>query len=433
MKNKISYLLFLFLCFHFSFSFSQAWNQLITTGNISPRSNASAIYIPLQNKMFVFGGTTSSGNVNELWCLDLNLNNWSLVPSNSAQLPAPRATHVCMYDSLLNRMLVWSGQGSALFNDVWAFNFNDSTWIELFPDGNITGAPLKRYGTATVYDPLNRNIINFAGFTTAGRFDDTWSFNVDSSNWTDKTNTYFPLLRCLTSQSFAADRREMIVFAGQSTGNLNDLWALNADTYIWTNLTPAQSPPSRHFPSNVYCGNGNIVVFGGNSLNQGNISGGLNDLWAFNLDNQLWNTLPQGALKPLSRYGHTAIYIPSQDKMIISGGQGTSTLYSETWEYSGISVVLSSVDESNLQRSSFTSYPNPSKGKTSFSFSVTHKTNAILTISDMSGKVVATPLNTQLLAGEHIIHFDTNFLAPGVYSCSLKTNAYAASILIILQ
>ena len=129
--------------------------------------------------MFVFGGTTAEGNVNELWCLDLNSNNWTLVPSNSAKLPAPRFTHVSMYDSLLNRMLVWSGQGSSLFNDVWAFNFNDSTWLELFPDGNVNGSPLKRYGTATVFDPLNRNIINFAGFTTAGRFDDTWSFKVD--------------------------------------------------------------------------------------------------------------------------------------------------------------------------------------------------------------------------------------------------------------
>ena len=157
----------------------------------------------------------------------------------------------------------------------------------------------------------------------------------------------------------------MIVFAGQSTGNLNDIWSLDADNYVWTNLTPAQSPTHRHFPSNVYSGNGNIVVFGGNSLSQGNISGGLNDLWIFNLDAQHWDTLPQGALKPLPRFGHSAIYIPSQDRMIIFGGQGTSFLYSDTWEYSGISTLgISNISSNN----SINIFPNPVSGFLNITF-----------------------------------------------------------------
>lgn len=73
--------------------------------------------------MFVFGGLTQFGNTNDLWSLDLTANSWALVPTNFIQLPSARVTHVCMYDSLLNRMLLWSGQGSTLYNDVWAFNF----------------------------------------------------------------------------------------------------------------------------------------------------------------------------------------------------------------------------------------------------------------------------------------------------------------------
>ncbi|MEP7263312.1 MAG: kelch repeat-containing protein [Bacteroidota bacterium] len=411
LQKKLHLILFL-AWYPFSFTFSQAWTQITTTGAIAPRSNASAIYISSQNKMFVFGGNTAAGNVNELWCLDLNSNNWSLVPTNSAQLPAPRYTHVSMYDSLLNRMLIWSGQGSALYNDVWAFNFNDSTWTELFADGNVAGAPLKRYGTATVFDPLNRNIINFAGFTTAGRFDDTWSFKLDSLNWTDQTNTFFPLRRCLTSQSFAEDRRAMIVFGGQSTGNLNDIWSLNADTYVWTDLTPVQSPPSRHFPSNVYSGNGNIIVFGGNSLNQGNISGGLNDLWRFNLDTQLWDTLPQSVIKPLQRFGHSAIYIPSQDKMIIFGGQGTSSILSDTWEYTGISTVgISNISN----ESSINIFPNPVSGLLNIKINNSSNIKSQLKITNVLGENI---FSKEIQNNETIVDMST--LQNGIYFVKIE-------------
>ncbi len=414
-------------------AFAQSWTMLSTTGSITGRSNASAIYIPADNRMIVFGGITSAGNVNEVWSLDLNSNAWSLIPPTSAQAPAPRATHICMYDSLLNRMLVWSGQGSQLYNDVWAFNFSDSTWQELFTDGNVIGAPLKRYGTATIFDPLNRNMINFAGFTTSGRFDDTWAFDVDSTKWTDESNLYFPLKRCLTSQSFAPDRREMIVFGGQETGNLNDIWTLNADTYSWTDLTPVSKPPARHFPSNSYCGNGYVVIFGGNSLNQGNSAGALNDLWAFSLNTQVWDTLPQGTVKPLARYGHTSIYIPAQDKMIIFGGQGTSSLNNETWEYSGISGALNSVSEFSTSMISLKVYPNPSVDSRSISFYLPERSKTSLIIQNIRGNVVAIPLNKELSAGNHNIDLSDHKLSSGIYLCVLKTPRFTKAVRLIVE
>lgn len=428
MKTLKTAFVFALLCLNSSVIFSQSWTQLSTTGTISARTNASAIYVSQQNKMYVFGGITAGGNVNELWELDLNSNRWSLVPTTSALLPAPRATHICMYDSLQNRMLVWSGQGSVLYNDIWAFNFDDNTWTELFADGNVFGAPLKRYGTATVFDPINRNVVNFAGFTTSGRFEDTWRFNVGNSKWTNESNTTFPAKRCLTSQSFAADRREMIVFGGQGNGNLNDIWSLNLHTYQWANLTPAQSPAARHFSSNVYCGDGKVVVFGGSSLNQGNTAGGLNDLWLFNLDTQLWDTLPQPSAKPSARYGHTAVYIPAQDKMIVFGGQGIASLSNETWVYSGISPVATNTIEVSSRQPVFTSYPNPATDKVTFKLSsVTNEESATIVINDMNGKVIEQ-LDVRLRKGENEINFQTGSLPSGIYTCLLKTNSYSKAV-----
>lgn len=429
MKSNIkASLFFLVFCFSFTNVYSQQWLNLPTSGAISARSNASAVYDNVSNRMLVFGGSTSGGNVNDLWSLNLNTNVWSVIPPAPGQMPASRSTHVCMMDSLSNRMLMWSGIGNVLYNDVWAFNLNDSTWEELFPDGNVSGAPFKRYGVASVFDPLNRKLISFAGFTTSGRFDDTWAFNVDNQSWTNQSNVTFPLKRCLTSQSFASDRREMIVYGGQSTGNLKDIWTLNVDTYNWTNLTPAQTPVARHFSSNVYCGKGHVVIFGGDSLNQGNTMGALNDLWTFSLDSKTWNTLPQGSLRPSPRYGHTSVYIPSQDKMIIFGGQGSSSLNAETWVYSGISTLLNNANEISNDFTSLKCLPNPSIGNTEINFSLTKKSFTSLNLFDCTGKIVSTLIDTELPSGNHTINFSGDNLSPGIYLFSLKTDNLVESI-----
>ncbi len=415
-KNKSLLIFLFFMYFPFCFIFSQGWTSLNTSGSISPRTNASAIYVPSQNKMFVFGGALSVGTTNELWSLDFNSNSWTLIPSKSTQLPPARYTHICMYDSLMNRILVWSGQGASLYNDVWAFNFSDSTWQVLFPDGNVTGAPLKRYGTATIFDPKNKNIINFAGFTTSGRFDDTWSFDVNGQNWTDRSNSYFPLKRCLTSSAFAADRREMIVFGGQSTGNLNDIWKLNVDTYNWTNITPTVNPGGRHFASNTYCGNGTVVIFGGNSLSQGNNSGALNDLWKFSLNTQKWDTLPQIGSKPLPRFDHTSIYIPSQDKLVIFGGQGISSLFSDTWIYNGIYSLINGISENDNQPLDLTCYPNPTNSILYIEMSRNNFEITSAYVTDALGRIV---INVALAEQNNSI--DISFLNNGIYNLVIES------------
>lgn len=383
--------------------------------------------------MVVFGGITTNGNVNDLWNLDLSTYTWSPIPHTSAVAPAPRATHLSMYDAEMNRMIIWSGQGSVLYNDVWAFNFADSTWQELFPDGNVGGAPLKRYGTATVFDPINRSVITFAGFTTSGRFDDTWGFDVDQKSWTNRSNLFFPLERCLTSQSFAPDRREMIVFGGQQNGNLNDLWTLNTDTYSWTDRTPTFKPSARHFSSNSYCGQGNVVVFGGNTLNQGNKAGAVNDLWLFSLDAAQWDTLPQGANRPLPRFGHTSIYLPDQDKLLVFGGQGTSSLFNDVWEYSGISGIINSVEESKTEPQALKVIPNPSGAERNISFYIPTAEVVKISVHDMTGKRVLSTQIKELEAGKQHIQLNDPYLTPGAYTITISSKSFTESTLLIVS
>lgn len=203
----------------------------------------------------------------------------------------------------MNRMLIWSGQGVELYNDVWAFDLNSNSWQKLWSDGNVPDAPLKRYGTGAVFDPVNRRIVNFAGFTTSGRFEDTWYFQVDSMKWSDKTNSYHPELRCLHSAYLTHDKTQMIIYGGQHNGALADIWSLNLNSFVWTDLTPVIKPEGRWF-SPVICTNSNkAVIFGGQ--NPDSILGGL---WKFSIDSMKWDSVNQGSVKPSNRWACFRLY-----------------------------------------------------------------------------------------------------------------------------
>lgn len=332
---------------------AQTWTRLNTQGDIPARQLASATYNSRTGNLLLFGGQTNAGNDNEVWNFNTTSLKWDLIPSKGNEKPEGRFTHVAMYDSLLNRLLVFSGQGNGLYNDLWAFRFADSTWQLIFANGNVSGAPLQRYGTATGFDPISRKVLNFAGFTTSGRFDDTWTFDADEKTWADKTMPLFPIKRCLTTQCVASKRREMIVYAGQSTGDLDDIWSVNLDTYIWQNLTPATKPKGRHFSSVAYTENNQLLMFGGTG------GGPLGDTWKFDLLTNQWIQL-QSILEesPEARFGHVMAYSPDEHKTYLFGGNNGTTHLNDTWVLNTLTTGLEEEQNSQIR---IKMGPNPVK------------------------------------------------------------------------
>lgn len=410
--------------------FSQ-WTRLNTSGTVPSLANASAVYVPEQNSMLVFGGRTAAGISNGLWKLNLTTDQWTqLIPVNTP--PASRYTQNAYYDTLLKRMIIWSGQGTELYNDVWSYNIITNSWQQLWPDGNTPGVPLKRYGTGSVFDPLTRNIYTFAGFTTSGRFEDTWTFHTDSMSWHERTNLPHPPKRCLHSACLINDQRKMIIYAGQDTGPLDDIWSLDMNTFSWQNLTPQFKPPGRFFYSMVYTGSGNIVVFGGLDTAE------RSDMWKFSLSNNSWEQVSQNSPSPAARWGHTAVYIPSTDKMIIFGGTGASA-FNDTWQYSnagtiGISKTSARVPDYFLLEQN---YPNPFNPVTVIKFAVPYSqpdvnSSVILSIYDITGRKINTLADGKFSPGTYSVEFNGSALSSGVYICLMTTGNFSASKKMIL-
>ena len=67
-------------------------------------------------------------------------------------------------------------------------------------------------------------------------------------------------------------------------------------------------------------------------------------------------------------------------------------------------------------------YPNPSHFSTTIRFSISHTMNVRVTVRDILGFVVATPVDSPQHAGVYEVPFDARSLARGMYLCTLETN-----------
>lgn len=406
------------------------WSRINTTGSVPHLKNASSIYDPVGNRMIVYGGRNAAGEpVDVIWSLNLVNNTWQQIIPNGGPNPPARYTHNAHYHQNANAIIMWSGQGvsSAVYNDVWKFSFASNSWTQLWPDGNASGVPLKRYGTASVFEPVSGMITTFAGFTTNGRFDDTWTFDAVNMLWQDRTNSVHPPKRCLHSAVYASDLGRFVIYGGQDTGPLDDIWQCTLSNYQWANITPAIKPPARFWNTMIYYTGGNIIIFGGLGTSA------RNDMWKYRMSTGVWEYINPGATVPAARWGHAAIYISAQDRMIIFGGEGDS-LYKDTWQYNNVSAIgiepISNVipREFKLEQN----YPNPFNPVTNFGFQIADLGFVKLAVYDALGKEVQILVNEELRAGIYNIQWNANNYPSGVYFYKLSSGSFTQTRRMVL-
>jgi len=127
-------------------------------------------------------------------------------------------------------------------------------------------------------------------------------------------------------------RRRVVVFGGQDGPALDDLWALSLrGTPAWSRLTPAGNAPSaRSGHSAIYDPvRDRIVVFGGFAL------GLVNEVWALSLSGTpAWTRLTPSGIPPSARQNHAAIYDPAGDRMLVFGGADQGGARNDVWALS---------------------------------------------------------------------------------------------------
>ncbi len=222
------------------------------------------------------------------------------------------------------------------------------TWIQLSP---TEGPPDARTLHTSVYRISSNRMLIFGG---AHRLEvgekllnDLWVLEdadgtTGTPSWTQISTESGPSARSSHTAVYDTNTNSMIVFGGSvgvgSTGSpvlTNEVWVLeNADATgddnppKWTKLSPADGPSGRAAHTAVYDpSNNRMIVFGGN-VGVGSTGSALltNEVWVLENANGTDENNPPKWTKltpengPSERAAHTAVYDPNTNRMVVFGG-----------------------------------------------------------------------------------------------------------------
>lgn len=303
-----------------------AWTQ-VTPSSAGPvgRLDHTMILDIQRNRFVLFGGKTLE-ELADTWVFDLASSAWSEAVTPTA--PQPRRGHGVVYDRPRDRMVIYGGEGtSGFFTDVWAFDLETDTWSEVETSG---GPPVPRYGLATVLDSTRDRMVISHGFSSQGRFDDTWAFDLDTHGWTELTPSSgpVPLKRCLQDATLDEANGRMLMYGGCSSGfgpcPQGDIWAFDLAGNTWVELTPEESPSARRNPSLIQLpGEGEALMFGGFAASS------VGDLWRFRDD--LWEQVEAQGEGPSSRWSHDVTLDVENRRMYLFGGTNGADRFNDLW------------------------------------------------------------------------------------------------------
>lgn len=321
--------------FSLSLSGGGGWESIVPSGQgPGERYAAVAVLDGSRARLLVSCGDDGPNRHGDVWAVSLDEEHaWSDV--TPPRWPSPRWGHATAYDSRRDRMLLVAGSASLAGGvaDVGELTLGGvPAWALLSPQG---APPSGRRQHSAIYDPRRDRLIVFGGFDGELR-NDTWALSLKPPNqWIRLTPSgSAPTPRRGHVAVYDAARDRMILFGGYDGAYLSDVWVLNlSGTPAWSKLASSGSPPAQRYASSAIVDpvRDRLVIFGGD-----NGSVRLNDAWALSLGlGPSWTRIETAAPRPGIRAGHTGIYDPARDRLVIFGGYNNySTFMDDTWALS---------------------------------------------------------------------------------------------------
>jgi hypothetical protein len=334
------------------------WRQLQPTGPLPHvRGFHSAMLDPVGDRLVVFGGIsafdssgTPAGLLNDTWALSLADSTWSTL-ATSGTPPTPRGAQatVAFRDGSAYGMLVLGGWDGTTCGDVWELSLGGThPWTLLSPSPYHGSVPAPRFGQVAVTTGSGPDVIVFGGQQGMGdstlNLDDVWNLSRSGSVWSwsrpDLQLAATPPPSYDHSAVYDPDRARMLTFGGVASypdGAMlsSELWAVSlGDTTTCTPLIalPGSWPGARAGQSAVYdTQRQRMILFGGWN------GAYLNDLFALSATDTgtvRWTQLFPMGLPCGPRWGHSAIYDPVRDRMVVFGGCDGVAICGDVWALS---------------------------------------------------------------------------------------------------
>ncbi|CAE7589590.1 rngB, partial [Symbiodinium sp. CCMP2456] len=323
--------------YEFTGSGGGSWQQLFPSGSApAERSGPVGVWSPSDRKMYIFGGSGHNNiRQNELHYFDET--SWTqLSPGGSAPTARSDATAVWSPDE--NKMYVFGGRTTSVgLNDLHCYDANSNSWQELSPSGSApTGVVL----ASSVWSPCESKMYVFAGETIdfSAVVNERHSYDVQSNAWQP------PVARQSHSAVWSADQGLMYVFAGfnsiDSSVILNDVFIYDSQADSWQELSPSDSPPARGQHVAVWTDINSMLILLGmdsggvrksdiheltiTSFTTTQACAAATSIMSTTASSDSWQELTPTGSAPIALTGASAVWIPGENKMYLFGGRWKS-------------------------------------------------------------------------------------------------------------
>jgi hypothetical protein len=170
---------------------SDTWTKMEPSISPQGRNFHAMAYDPQADRVILFGGGDWDYDMDDTWAYDYNTDTWEEIKLSDGTHPGTREGHAMVYDSSADQMLLYGGMrqwgGDVGGLETWSFDYSTSTWTFLEPDQT----PGRRSAHAMAYDAQADRVILFGGQSTE-LFDftnQTWVYDPKANTWTDVTRS----------------------------------------------------------------------------------------------------------------------------------------------------------------------------------------------------------------------------------------------------
>ena len=193
--------------------------------------------------------------------------------------------------------------------------FPQSLQFTLLPPGATK--PTARFDGPIAYDPRTRQVYLFGGQADTAQ-NDLWSYSIGSQSWSAiAIEDAKPPARFGHTLILDPVRNRLIAFAGQAGGFFSDTWAFDLGAKTWSRLSGDDAGPKRRYGhSAIYDPVRDRMIISHGFTD----SGRFDDTWAFDFGKNAWQDISPASGRPLRRCLHHAAYDPKRDRMFLYGG-----------------------------------------------------------------------------------------------------------------
>ena len=233
----------------------------------SPPTLQNHCAFPLNKNIYIWGGNDQNKNSNNLYCFNIESNNWSI---SATKGQSPKTNKSMVGCSLMNKAYIHLGTEPS---KIYSLDLSKKTWEISETTGNT---------------PPPRE-----------------------------------------SHSITACGDHIYLWGGHDENGIHrngDLFYLNMNTKIWSRTPYTWDTPPTRYNHTAVNHNDIIYIFGGVSNN----NTPLNDLYSFDPRSEEWKHLKPRGLQPQSREGHICI-INKNQMIIQGGRNITNNIINDTW------------------------------------------------------------------------------------------------------